>query len=165
MVFGQTAREDTMNIRLRQIDRHHKEEFMDANVSEELECFMSRNLDTISGNGPTSDYAPYAIMTDEGRMVGFIMIGQKLEEGSYWLAKLMIDTCERRKGYGTLAMRQAIQMLKESPGCTSVQVTYHRDNVAAKVMLDHMGFVSVGDGKDGPIVATLAVACARPQES
>ncbi|MHB8070436.1 MAG: GNAT family N-acetyltransferase [Candidatus Cryosericum sp.] len=157
-----------MNIRLRQIDRHHKEEFMDANVSEELERFMSRNLDTILGNDQSSDYAPYAIMTDEGRMVGFVMVGQKLEEGSYWLAKLMIDTCERRKGYGTGAMRQAIQMLKESPGCKSIQVTYHRDNVAAKAMLDRMGFTSVGDGKEGPIVATLAVskqeACQQPAQ-
>jgi diamine N-acetyltransferase len=158
-----------MNVRLRQIDRHHKEEFMDANVSEELERFMSRNLDTTLGNDQSSDYAPYAIMTDEGRMVGFIMVGQKLEEGSYWLAKLMIDTCERRRGYGTGAMRQAIQMLKESPGCKSIQVTYHRDNVAAKAMLDRMGFVSVGDGKEGPIVATLVVskqeACQKPAES
>ena len=147
-----------MNIRLRQIDRHHKEEFMDANVSEELERFMSRNLDTISGSGPDTDYAPYAIVSDDGRIVGFIMVGQKPEEGSYWLAKLLIDSCERRKGYGTSALRLAIQMVKESPECKSVQVSYHRDNVAAKTMLQGLGFISTGDGKDGPIVATLTVS-------
>jgi RimJ/RimL family protein N-acetyltransferase len=146
-----------MNIKLRQIDRHHKEEFIDANVSEELERFMSRNLDTILGNGPNTDYAPYAIISDEGRTVGFIMVGQKLEEGSYWLAKLMVDSCERRKGYGASAMRLAVQMLKNSPGCKSIQVSYHRDNVAAKAMLESVGFVLTGDGKEGPIVATLAV--------
>jgi RimJ/RimL family protein N-acetyltransferase len=146
-----------MNIKLSQMDRHHKEEFMDANVSDELERFMSRNLDTIFGNEPNADYAPYAIMGDNGRAVGFIMVGQKLEEGSYWLAKLMIDSCERRKGYGTSALRLAIQMLKESPGCKSVHMTYRRDNVAAKAMLERIGFISTGDGKEGPIVATLAV--------
>ena len=146
-----------MSTRLRQIDRHHKEEFMDADVSEELERFMSRNLDTISGGGPDADYAPYAIVGDDGHTIGFIMIGQKQEEGSFWLAKLMIDTCERRKGYGTSAMRLAIQMLKENPGCKSVQVTYHRDNVAARTMLERLGFVSTGDGKDAPVVATLTV--------
>ncbi len=158
-----------MNITLRQIDRHHKEEFMDANVSEELERFMSRNLDTVGSNDQGSDYAPYAIMTDEGKMVGFIMVGQKPEEGNYWLTKFMIDSCERGKGYGTSAMQQAIQMLKESPGCKSIQVKYHRDNIAAKAMLDHLGFVSVGDGKEDPIVATLAVskqeACQEPPAS
>jgi len=147
-----------MSIRLRQIDRHHKEEFMDANVSEELERFMSRNLDTISGSGPDTDYAPYAIVSDDGRIVGFIMVGQKPEEGSYWLAKLLIDSCERRKGYGTSALQLAIQMLKESPGYKSVQVTYRRDNVAAKTMLERLGFISTGDGKDGPIVATLTIS-------
>jgi len=147
-----------MSIRLRQIDRHHKEEFVDANVSEELERFMSRNLDTISGSGPDTDYAPYAILSDDSRIVGFIMVGQRPEEGSYWLAKLMIDSCERQKGYGTSALRLAIQMLKESPGYKSVQVTYRRDNVAAKTMLERLGFISTGDGKDGPIVATLTVS-------
>jgi RimJ/RimL family protein N-acetyltransferase len=147
-----------MSIRLRQIDRHHKEEFISANVSEELERFMSRNLDTISGSGPDTDYTPYAIVSDDGRIVGFIMVGQKPEEGSYWLARLMIDSCERRKGYGASALRLAIQMVKESPECKSVQVTYHRDNVAAKTMLEGLGFISAGDGKDGPIVATLTVS-------
>ncbi|MHB8106856.1 MAG: GNAT family N-acetyltransferase [Candidatus Cryosericum sp.] len=147
-----------MSIKLRKIDRHHKEDFMGANVSEELERFMSRNLDMISGSGPDTDYAPYAIVSDDGRIVGFIMVGQKPEEGSYWLAKLMIDSCERRKGYGTSALRLAIQMVKESPECKSVQVTYHRDNIAAKTMLQGLGFISAGDGKDGPIVATLTVS-------
>jgi hypothetical protein len=49
-------------------------------------------------------------------------------------------------------------MVKESPECKSVQVTYHRDNVAAKTMLQGLGFISTGDGKDGPIVATLTVS-------
>jgi len=147
-----------MSTRLRQIDRHHKVEFMDANVSEELERFMSRNLDTIAGSGPDTDYASYAIVSDDGRIVGFIMVGQKPEEGSYWLAKLMIDTCERRKGYGTSALQLAIQMLQENSGCKSVQVTYHRDNIAAKTMLERLGFISNGDGKDSPIVATLTVS-------
>lgn len=146
-----------MSTRLRQIDRHHKEEFMDADISEELERFMSRNLDTISGSGPDADYAPYAVVSDDSGTVGFIMIGQRQEQGSFWLAKLMIDTCERRKGYGTAALRLAIQMLKENPGCKSVQVTYHRDNIAAKTMLEHLGFVFTGDGKDAPVVATLAI--------
>lgn len=147
-----------MGVTLRQIDRHHKEEFMDANVSEELERFMSRNLDTIFGNGPSADYAPYAIISGDGRTVGFIMVGQRLEEGSYWLAKLMIDSCERRKGYGTLAMQYAIQMLRERQGCRFVQVTYHRDNIAARALLDRLGFVSLIDGKGESIIATLTIA-------
>jgi allophanate hydrolase subunit 1 len=49
-------------------------------------------------------------------------------------------------------------MLKESPGYKSVQVTYRRDNVAAKTMLERLGFISTSDGKDGPIVATFTVS-------
>jgi diamine N-acetyltransferase len=146
-----------MNIMLRQIDRHHREEFVDANVSEELERFMSRNLDTIFGNSPTADYAPYAIVDGDGRTVGFIMIGQKPEENGYWLARLLIDSCERRKGYGTAALRLAIGMLKENPQCTSVHVAYQRNNVAARTMLERLGFVSSAGGREEQVIATLAI--------
>jgi len=53
----------------------------------------------------------------------------------------MIDDCERRKGYGTAAMQAAIQLLRNMPGCTSVQVSYQRGNVGAAAMLERLGFV------------------------
>jgi len=147
-----------MNVTLREIDRHHKEAYMDADVSEELERFMSRNLDSLAGAGPDADYASYAILNGDGKLVGFIMVGQRAQNGSYWLSKLMIDDCERRKGYGTAAMQAAIQLLRNMPGCTSVQVSYQRGNVGAAAMLERLGFVPDDRGDDaGSVTATLHV--------
>lgn len=147
-----------MNVTLREIDRHHKEEYMDADVSEELERFMSRNLDSLAGTGPDADYTSYAILNSDGKLVGFIMVGQRAQNGTYWLSKLMIDACERRKGYGTAAMQAAIQLLRNMPGCTSVQVSYLRSNVGAAAMLEHLGFVPDDSGSDpGSVTATLHV--------
>ena len=146
-----------MEIKLRQIDRHHKEQFVDENVSEELERFMSRSLDTIAGHGPSGDYAPYAIISDKGHIVGFIMVGQKSENGGYWLAKLMIDSCERRKGYGSAALRKAIKMLQESPECRSVVVSYAPGNTAAKALLEQLGFTLTSEEKNGELMARLAI--------
>ncbi len=144
-----------MDVKLRQIDRHHKEEFVGANVSEELERFMARNLDTIAGHGPNTEFIPYAVLNHEGRTVGFIMVGSREEEGHYWLAKLMIDSCERRKGYGSAALQKAIGLLRASPGCRSVVVSYAPGNAAAKGLLEHLGFVSTGEQKEGELLARL----------
>ena len=147
-----------MNVTLREIDRHHKEAYMDADVSEELERFMSRNLDSLAGTGPDAEYASYAILNADGKLVGFIMVGQRAQNGSYWLSKLMIDACERRKGYGTAAMQAAIQLLRNMPGCTLVQVSYQRSNVGAAAMLERLGFVPEDRGGDpDSVTATLRV--------
>jgi len=37
----------------------------------ELERFMSRNLDSLAGAGPDADYASYAILNGDGKLVGF----------------------------------------------------------------------------------------------
>jgi diamine N-acetyltransferase len=90
--------------------------------------------------------------------VGFIMVGQRAQNGSYWLSKLMIDACERRKGYGTAAMQAAIQLLRNMPGCTSVQISYQRNNVGAAAMLGRLGFVPEDTGSaPGSVTAVLHV--------
>lgn len=94
----------------------------------------------------------YAIYDGE-LLVGLIFmdyepvgINDYSDENCYCIIRLIIDKAHQGKGYGTAAIRQAIELLSTKPqgDAACIFITYKDDNPAAKHIYEKLGFVPTG---------------------
>lgn len=102
---------------------------------------------------------------NEGNPIGFIAFGQHYEDGDLTIAKphwyeivhLVIDEKYQGKGYGRMAVLQAIDMLKQNPDCEMIVIAHHPDNIRAHRLYTSLGFVVIGENYEEDTLLTLAV--------
>lgn len=104
---------------------------------------------------------PYAIYNDE-TMIGFVMLSYNkpdeiIKENYYYVWRFMIDKNYQKKGYGTNAMKKALDLIKIFPHgkVSSVYLSYEPENVVAKKLYETFGFVETGIIEDGEMVSKL----------
>ncbi len=77
--------------------------------------------------------------------VGFLMLEQRPEEQEYTLWRLMIDAGHQRKGYGTDALRLAIDHVRALPGATELLTSHVERPGNPGPFYESLGFVYTGD--------------------
>ncbi len=139
-------------------------------VSDEQRSFVAGNdvsiieaYTAITGNGYAFPFGLYAGETP----VGFLMIGFDTDDfwddappvakGNYNLWRLMIDQRFQGQGYGTEAVRLALEFIKTRP-CGEAEfcwLSYEPDNKTAAQLYRSFGFAETGEMDGEELIAVL----------
>lgn len=99
---------------------------------------------------------PFAIYKDE-EVIGFMMLGlnEKEKEADIW--RFMIAEEHQCKGYGTEAMKVAIEMIKAEDKFDHISLSYVPGNDVGQHVYEKLGFKATGEIDDGEIIMKLDI--------
>ena len=162
-------------IHLETIDSSNIWDIVDLKVFKYQKSFVAENWVSIVQAYGVRDSAtaafPFAIYNDK-RPVGFLMIGfneaamyenwddvesPKSLVNNYSLWRLMIDKRYQKRGYGTEAIKLALDFIRTWP-CGKAEycsLSYEPENEAARELYRSLGFVENGEMDGDEIVAVL----------
>lgn len=155
-------------VHLEEINGKNIEEILNLSVDESQKDFVADNKisleelnNTRKANGQGFAFGIY----DAQRPVGFVMIGYDTDDawenppaiakGSYSLWRLMIDGKEQQKGYGSAALRLAMDFIRTFP-CGKAEycwTSYDPDNIIAKRLYLSYGFEETKDMDQDEVIA------------
>src|SRR5262245_1123635 len=118
-----------MEVILTELDRNTWQQAINLQVKPGQEPFAPSNLFHIAQARFFPDWVLLGIFADN-EMVGFA-IYEPGGEGEAYLRHMMIDARYQGKGYGTAALRQILQRIKEQYASKGVWLSYHPQNTAA----------------------------------
>lgn len=82
---------------------------------------------------------------DDTQMIGVALVRDFTDEPlNYDLQQFMIDRQFQNKGYGTEALRQILNFLKQEGRFNSVEVCVNREDIAAIHVYEKIGFIDSG---------------------
>ncbi|HEU0116056.1 MAG TPA: GNAT family N-acetyltransferase [Thermomicrobiales bacterium] len=125
-------------------------------MAPEQEAFVASNLYSLAECYVEPTFTPLAIYAGD-EIVGFATIGHDDEMDRWWICRFMIDAARQGRGYGTTALRELIDLMRERHGCEAIFLGYEPDNDVAARLYAHAGFAPTGDIDGGEIVARLAL--------
>lgn len=157
-------------LRLERVTGKNVWDILKLRVSDEQRSFVAGNdvsiieaYTAITGNGYTFPFGLYA----EETPVGFLMIGFDTDDfwddappvakGNYNLWRLMIDQRFQGQGYGTEAVRLALEFIKTRP-CGEAEfcwLSYEPDNKTAAQLYRSFGFAETGEMDGEELIAVL----------
>ncbi|KST68250.1 GNAT family N-acetyltransferase [Mastigocoleus testarum] len=143
-----------MSIILREINRDNWKECIKLKPDETQVNFVASNVYSLLESKFEPSFFPLAIYSNE-TMVGFVMYGLDDDDGSWWVIRLMVDQNHQKNGYGKAAMLEAIEILRNKPGCARVFTSYVPENLVAEKLYLSLGFEKTGKIEDGEIVVCL----------
>ena len=155
-------------VHLEEISSKNIEEILNLSVDESQKDFIACNRFSLEeldrarkANGHGFAFGVY----DDERPVGFVMIGFDIDDawenppdiakGNYSLWRLMIDQKEQRKGYGSAALRLAMDFILTFP-CAKAKycwTSYDPDNITAKHLYLSYGFEETKDMDQDEVIA------------
>jgi diamine N-acetyltransferase len=145
-----------MKITLKEITRDNWKQCIALNVGPEQQSWVASNLFSLVEAKFEPDCIPLAVYSGE-TMVGFTMYARDPDDGSYWIARLMVDQQFQGHGYSRAAMQELIRQLKEVPDCTEINISFDPENYIAERLYGSLGFQHTGLIEDGEVVLRLAV--------
>ena len=84
-------------------------------------------------------------IADDSQIVGVALVRDFTEEPfNYDLQQFMIDGRFQNKGYGTEALRQILELLKQEARFSGVEVCVNREDTVAIHVYEKVGFVDSG---------------------
>ena len=157
-------------LRLERVTGKNVWDILKLRVSDEQRSFVAGNdvsiieaYTAITGNGYAFPFGRYAGETP----VGFLMIGFDTDDfwddappvakGNYNLWRLMIDQRFQGQGYGTEAVRLALEFIKTRP-CGEAEfcwLSYEPDNKTAAQLYRSFGFAETGEMDGEELIAVL----------
>src|SRR5262245_11311269 len=104
-------------------------------------------------------WSPYGIFADD-QMVGFVELAyQPGSADQYWIYHFFIDHTQQGKGYGKLALRAFIELVRDAhPACQCISLTVHPENQRAQRLYSSIGFLPTGTELYGEPVYTLRLS-------
>ena len=121
-------------------------EIMKLRVDEEQQKYLDRPIGIIArGYIYRNCNARVFGIAEDSKMVGVALIRDFTEEPlNYELQQFMIDGRFQNNGYGTEALRQILEFLKQEGRFKGVEVCVNREDTAAIHVYEKVGFVDSG---------------------
>lgn len=142
-------------ISLRKVDKNNYRKVIDMKLTNGGQEFVAPNVLSLAQAWVFYDEArPFAIYKDE-EVIGFMMLAwnEKEREADIW--RFMIEEEHQGKGYGTDAMKVAIEMIKDEDKFDYVSLSYVPGNDVGQHVYEKLGFKATGDIDDGEIIMKL----------
>lgn len=142
-------------ISLRKVDKDNYRKVIDMKLTNGGQEFVAPNVLSLAQAWVFYDIArPFAIYRDE-EVIGFMMLewDEKEREAGIW--RFMIAEEHQGKGYGTAAMKAAIEIIKSENKFDCVALSYVPGNDGGKHVYEKLGFKATGDIDDGEIIMKL----------
>ena len=131
-------------VELEQVTKENIDAVLALDVDESQRRFVSSTAESLAQAYAYFTTAfPFAV-SDDGKIVGFIMMGFYEEKGYYTLWKLLIDRKYQHKGYGRKALELGIGFLQEWYGVSEIYTGVTPGNTAAKNLYLSIGFRETG---------------------
>jgi diamine N-acetyltransferase len=137
-------RDAPMTVTLRDIDRENFYRCVKLDVREDQREFVATNALSIAQASVETTYVTQAVY-DGDEMVGFVMYGLDLDDGRYYLGRLMIDREHQGKGYGRAATVEVIERLRRVPECREIFLCVSLKNDGARKLYESLGFRKTGE--------------------
>lgn len=118
-----------------QMKRPDNEKFVASNAYSLAQAWLYRDAD---------DVYPFAIYHEE-TPVGFMMLDEDLDERCLVIWRILFPEEHQCKGYGTLAIKQILQMAKDSGKYDFIILDYVPENEIAKHVYEKLGFLPTGE--------------------
>jgi diamine N-acetyltransferase len=145
------------DVRLEPITPDNVKAVFDLELAPGQDRFVAPNPWSLAQAVAESSIAwPRAIVAD-GQVVGFLMleIDPHEEDGRlFWLWRLMIGAAWQRRGYGTAALRLALDAVRGRGG-TEIYTSWVPDPHGPGRFYERLGFEPTGEVDDGEVVARL----------
>lgn len=156
-------------ISIQKVNIHNVWGLLALEVDETQKSFVATNTESIVEAYTTLAAGgvalPFGIYEDD-TPVGFLMIGYgdqpevenpAIAHDSYCIWRLMIDQKYQGKGYGSQALRLALDYIRTLPCGPATQcfLSYEPENTTAKKLYNRFGFRETGEMDGDEIVATL----------
>lgn len=121
-------------------------EIAKLSVAEEQEKYLDRPIGIIARGYVYRDCNARVFgIADDSQIIGIALIRDFTEEPlNYDLQQFMIDKRFQNKGYGTQALRQILDWLKQEARYSSVEVCVDRSDAAAIHVYEKVGFIDSG---------------------
>lgn len=117
-----------------QMKRPEEEKFVASNTYSLAQAWLYREA---------GDVWPFAIY-HEDTPVGFMMLDEDSEERCLVIWRIMFPEEHQNKGYGTHAIRQIINLARNSGKYDFILLDYVPENVIAKHVYEKLGFLPTG---------------------
>jgi diamine N-acetyltransferase len=101
-------------------------------------------------------WTPWAVRQD-GRVVGFVMIGHDAEDDSTWIGGLVVDRAAQGRGIGR-AVVDAVVARAVLEGRSSAALSVSPENARARGLYAALGFVATGEVEDDEVVLRLPLS-------
>jgi diamine N-acetyltransferase len=137
-----------MSITLREIDASNFRQSINLKVAEGQEQFVASNVASIAQSKVYPHLVPLAAYRD-GELVGFAMYECDPEDGTHWIARVMIGAAHQGKGYGRELMLALIEKIGQLPGGDEIFLSIVPGNEAAEKLYRSLGFAPTGEVSDG----------------
>lgn len=146
MIHFKEITEDNFNT-IVQMKRPSEEGFVAPNVYSLAQAWLYRN---------NNDVYPFAIYNNEVP-IGFMLLDEDLEERYLVIWRIMFPIEYQNKGYGTQAIKQIVQMARDSGKYDYMLIGCVPQNTIAKHVYEKLGFKPTGEIiNDGEIELKLS---------
>ena len=136
-------------IHLREIDTGNLREILHLKVAPEQERFVAPNAVSIAQAYFYRDSAWFRGSYDGDTPVGFVMLEDKPDVGSYTLWRFMIDARHQRKGYGCQALELIFAHVKGRPGAKELMTSCVDAPGGPGPFYEGLGFAYTGELDEG----------------
>lgn len=147
---------NNQEISLRNITHKNLEEIVTLNINEEDKQFVDSNAYSIAEAYTEPNTHPRGIYLGS-TPIGFTLYGKWIGEKNYWIARLMIDSSYRRKGYAFKAMQLVVEDLSKFDDCKAIYISFVPENIYAKKLYEKLGFKNTGKIVDDEILYELKI--------
>ncbi len=147
-------------VSLREVTADNWEAVVDLELSDEQKEFVADNAYSLAESKFDQFVKPRAIYAGK-RVVGFLMYETLEGEGKphdYSIYRLMIDKHHQGKGYGRVALEQAIDEIKKDAHVKRITICYMPGNPVSQRFYGSLGFREVGLDEDGEMIAEMVIA-------
>lgn len=140
-------------ISLRSIDQNNWEACIKLKPKQEQLGFVASNVYSIAESKISPHLMIKAIYCGE-KLIGFAMYGVDMDDGNYWIYRLMIDERFQARGHGKDAMKLIIQDIESRDDRTDViWLGYQQDNEQGRKLYASLGFKEAGMAPWGEMLA------------
>ena len=144
MIHFEQITEDNFDAIIR-MKRPESEHFVASNAYSLAQAWLYRNA---------GDVYPFAIYQDN-TPVGFMLLDEDTESRYLVIWRIMFPAEHQNKGYGTQAIKQIIQLAKDSKKYDFLLLTYAPENAIAKHVYEKLGFRPTGEISNNEIEMRL----------
>lgn len=136
-----------MKVSLREVTKQNYELVCDLDVTKPQEEFVACNMWSLVESFYNEGHVVRAIYLDEEAVGFFMWVHEASDKVSIW--RFMVDAKHQNKGIGRVALKLAIEEIKQAPNLKHIEICYNPTNPVAKPFYSQFGFEEVGMDEDG----------------
>ena len=142
-----------MKVSLEEVDSSNYEAVCDLEVTEEQEEYVACNMWSLVESHYNQGYTCKAIYSGSVPIGFFMWVQETPVKISIW--RFMIDKEHQNIGIGRVALKLAIEAIKDTPKLEEIEICYNPKNPVAKEFYTAFGFQEVGFDVDGDDMLAL----------